>query len=223
MTELERALVELGRAVEFPTAPDLAARVRERLGPRRRALPRWALAVALVALAIGIAFAVPPARSAILRLFHIGGATVIRVETLPPAEERALAADLGTPESVAYGAAALGGRALVPPGTRRVYVFEHVVSMLVRGPVLLSELAVSDPGFLKKYTGANSVEGVEVGRYYGLWIEGRHVVVYPGAPARFAGNVLVWQREGLTLRLEGPKLRKDEALRIAESLREITR
>ena len=33
-------------------------------------------------LVVGIALAVPPARSAILRFFHIGSATVERVETL---------------------------------------------------------------------------------------------------------------------------------------------
>ena len=81
MTELERALVALGRELDFPPTPDLAAGVRERLGRRRRWRPALVV-LAVAAVAIGIAFAVPPARSAILRFLHLGTATIVRVETL---------------------------------------------------------------------------------------------------------------------------------------------
>src|SRR6266545_6426089 len=103
MTELERALVALGRELDFPVEPDLVAGVRARLerprfvlAPRRRAL---AFAVAVLVVAFGIAMAVPQARSAILRFFHIGGVTVEQVETLPRAENRPLVAGLGPPLS----------------------------------------------------------------------------------------------------------------------------
>src|SRR5919198_2053071 len=99
MTELERALLGLGEEIEFPPAPDLVPRVRERLEPRgfdlfarRNAV---AVALALLVVAFGIAMAVPQARSAILRFFHIGAATVERVETLPRAEQRPLTTGLG--------------------------------------------------------------------------------------------------------------------------------
>src|SRR6266508_2064507 len=87
MTELERALVALGQELDFPPEPDLVAAVRARLGERRRLAflpPRRALAfaVALIVVAFGIAMAVPQARSAILRFFHIGAVTVERVEAL---------------------------------------------------------------------------------------------------------------------------------------------
>src|SRR5438094_4252506 len=94
MTELERALVALGGELEFPPTPDFWPRVRERL-QRRRWMRPLVFAVALGALAIGIAMAVPPARSAILKFFHIGAATVERVETLPPAQTRPFATGLG--------------------------------------------------------------------------------------------------------------------------------
>src|SRR2546422_454294 len=94
MTELERALVALAREIDFPPEPDLRSRVRERIERKRFARP-LVLAVALLALAFGIAMAVPPARSAILRFFHIGAVTVEQVETLPAARERPLAAGLG--------------------------------------------------------------------------------------------------------------------------------
>jgi hypothetical protein len=224
MPELERALLELGRAVELPPAPDLAARLGDRLAPRRRRLPRWAVAAVVAALAVGIAFAVPQARSAILRVLHLGGATVVRVETLPPAEERALDAYLGRLSSASAAAQALGGRALLPPGARRVYVAGGIVSVPLEGNVLLSELSGRDPSILKKYAaGSASVEGATVDGAQGLWIESRHVVAFPRVPPRYAGNVLLWQRDGLTLRLEGPDLTLSAARKIAHDLVQITR
>src|SRR2546430_6865419 len=94
MTELERALVALGRELDIPGEPDLRSRVRERI--ERRSRHRHALVLALALLvAFGIALAVPPARSAILRFFHIGAVTIERVETLPPARDHPLVAGLG--------------------------------------------------------------------------------------------------------------------------------
>jgi hypothetical protein len=95
MTELERALVLLGRELDFPAEPDLPPRVRARIERKRRVRRTLVFAVALVVVAFGIAMAVPDARSSILRFFHIGSATVERVHTLPPARERPLAAGLG--------------------------------------------------------------------------------------------------------------------------------
>ena len=85
MTELERALVLLGRELDLPAEPDLRSRVRERIERKRRVRRALVFAVALVVVAFGIAFAVPEARSSILRFFHIGAATVERVDTLPAA------------------------------------------------------------------------------------------------------------------------------------------
>jgi hypothetical protein len=94
MTELERSLRLLGDAVAFPEAPDVSEAVQRRLEslrpeprrPRRRTL---VLAFALVALAVGAAMAVPPARTAILEFFGLRGATVQRVESLPPSPDPA--------------------------------------------------------------------------------------------------------------------------------------
>ncbi len=92
MTELERSLRLLGDAVAFPDAPDVSEAVQRRLEglrperrrPRRRTL---VLAFAVVAVAIGAAMAVPPARTAILEFFGLRGATVQRVESLPTVSE----------------------------------------------------------------------------------------------------------------------------------------
>src|SRR6266496_4044135 len=96
MTELERALLALGGELDFPPEPDLLPAVRARLARRRFGFrPALAFAVAVLLVAFGIAMAVPDARSAILRFFHIGSVTVERVETLPPAQQRPLASGLG--------------------------------------------------------------------------------------------------------------------------------
>jgi hypothetical protein len=103
MTELERALIQLGGGLAFPEAPDVSESVLARLrqpAPRRRGMSRRALvlAFAVLALAIGAALAVPPARTAILDFFGLRGATVQRVETLPTVPRPSQSAlDLGRP------------------------------------------------------------------------------------------------------------------------------
>ena len=93
MSELELALVDLGRHVEFPATPELAPRVRARVAEgvgRRPGMPRshWrrrtlAVALATLAVAVGAVMAVPQTRAAILEFFHLRGVTIERVEELP--------------------------------------------------------------------------------------------------------------------------------------------
>jgi hypothetical protein len=82
------------------------------------------------------------------------------------------------------------------------------------------------PEFLKKVAVMGMVEEVTVGGEPGYWFSGEpHFFTYVDAAGEFreeqtrlAGNTLIWQRGDLTLRLEG-ELPKDEAIRIAESMR----
>ena len=88
MTELERALVELGGRLDFPEAPDLVPAVRARLVERPRRIRRpsrrlLVIALAALAVAIGAAFAVPPARTAILEWLGLRGVRIERVSELP--------------------------------------------------------------------------------------------------------------------------------------------
>src|SRR5437899_11608372 len=111
MTELERALVALGRELDIPPEPDLRSRIAERI-ERRRPRHRRAAVLALALLsALGIALAVPPARSAILRFFHIGAVTIERVEPLPAARGGSLAPGLGPGRCLR----AAEGRPRLPP------------------------------------------------------------------------------------------------------------
>jgi hypothetical protein len=80
--------------------------------------------------------------------------------------------------------------------------------------------------FVKKLTNSGVLEEVTVAGQPGYWFSGDpHYFTYQRADGRFAdegtrlaGNALVWQRGEQTLRLEG-QLSKEEALRIAESMR----
>lgn len=239
MNELERRLLALGPEIELPSEPDLASAVLARLEERRQRPFPWrrvAVALSLVALAIAAAFAVPQARSTILRWFHLRGATVERVETLPPAVERSQAGGLGRPHSLEEAERIVGFDLALPPfeggGPKRVYVLDRaLVSVIVRtdgGPVLLSEYRWRHVEFLKKATvGETLIQPVRIDGDGGLWLEGpTHALTYLDRSGRFRqrrtirihGNVLLWVHGGLTLRLEG-KLTKPQALRLARAIR----
>lgn len=232
MSEIEERLVALGRELELPAEPDVAPRVLERLERRATPFP-WraaALAFAVLALAVGIAFAVPQARSAILRFFHLGGATVVRVEALPPALERSQAGGLGEPLPRAAAEDRVGFTLLLPPASGRVYVLgDSLASVLVRAygrPVLLSEFEAPRELLRKLVTGRTRVERVRVGGSPGLWLQGGpHVLQYldrrrglSEQPILIHGNVLFWTRGRLTLRLEG-ELTRGQALELARRIR----
>jgi len=210
MTELERDLRAL--RLDWPETPDVASRLE--LRPRRRLLvPALAFAVIL---AVAAAFAVPQSRSAILRFFHLRGVTVERVGTLPRAEERPLAAGLGSAIDDARAKIVLGGPFL-PAAHGTLYERDGIVSTLLPGPVLLSEFGA--PEYLKKFVTSN-VEWVKVApNVQGLWIAGEpHVVFFPGASPRLAGNVLVFATGTRTVRLEGHDLARDDALAKAREI-----
>jgi hypothetical protein len=221
LPELEQQLRALAAAIDWPETP----RLTPPLEARRRSRRPLVAAVSLVVLAVAVAFAVPPARSAILRFFHLGGVTIERVDVLPPAQERPLAASLGGPISAAEARAVLGQPFRLPTvaGTPQLYAQDTVVSTLLAAPepLLLSELQADGPFLLKKVVGTLSqVESADLGPdTMALWITGKpHVLFAPGAPPRLAGNVLLWSRGDLTYRLEGRQLDEDEALRLARQI-----
>jgi hypothetical protein len=231
VSSLEQRLQALGRELAFPPEPELASRAR--LGERRFAW-RWvALAAAVVAVALAAAFAVPGARTAILRWFHIEGATVERVETLPAAQERSSAGGLGRRVSLREAERLVGFRLLLPPLAAEppVYVLDDelaTVILRVDGrPVLLSEYGARDYALLKKSVGEKThVEPVRVAGEPGLWVEGPpHTLTYFSRSGQFRertvkihGNVLLWTHGPVTMRLEG-RISKPQALRVARRIR----
>ena len=244
MTELERALTELGARIEFPPTPDLASGVRARLARRPRRGPffqRRALAVALavLALAAATALAVPPARSALLRWLGIEGARIERVEELPPTPREPRFA-LGERVTLAEVRARAGFPVAAPSarGFERpdaVYFSRAVPGGMVSfvygrasAPRALVTQFLSEPGFpfiQKSATPETTIERIRVDGEPGYWLAGKpHTFVFRNARGvvqhgtlRLAGNTLVWQAGDVTLRLEGG-LTKAQALRVAESL-----
>jgi hypothetical protein len=239
MAELELELRRLGREVAWPETPELAGAVRRRIEapPERRFRPRTlAIALAILAVAVGAVFAVPPARTAILDWLGFGGVEVRRVAELPqvPSEGRLV---LGERVSLERARALAEHPVLVPDeaGFERpdaVYVDPFAPGRpvaLVYGPLGRPRLLVlqfrAAPLIEKALLGETRVEQVTVDGAPGLWMEGpRHEFFYRTLEQeamrdtqRLAGNTLLWTRGPLTLRIEGD-LSKAEAIRIAESM-----
>jgi hypothetical protein len=209
----------------------VSARVLDRLEGARRPFS-WrplAVALALVVVGVAIAFAVPPARSAILRLFHLGGASVVRVETLPPAVERSRTGGLGEPPTREAAERRVGFELVLPSAARRVYVLgDSLASVVVRAygrPVLVSEFPGQGQFLEKLVPGRTDVERLRVDGRPALWLEGApHVLQYfdrrrgfREEPILIRGNVLLWPRGPVTLRLEGA-LTRAQALELAHRL-----
>jgi hypothetical protein len=222
MPELDVALRELGRHVEFPPTPDVASAIRSRLQPRRMWRRPVAIALAVLVVAVGAVLAVPPARTAVLDWLGLRGVSIVRVDELPPtpAIERL---DLG--RKVTLEEAPLWLR--VPEDKPdSVYVGDGRVSLLWGTPdrvrLLLTEFR--GKAFIEKLIEPDvRVERVTVNGEAGVWLEEPHVVFFEDlrgrvrrSTGRLAGNTLLWQHGEVTLRLEGD-LSKEEALRIART------
>lgn len=233
MSRLERELRELGGALAWPETPDLAARVTAGLAappPRRPGRRRRvALAVALVIAASLAVLAVPPARTAVLDWLGIGGARVSIVDELPPVRTVPGLEILGDPVSLAEARGRAGFPFADPPedepepdqiravpGGRVSYVWregERLRLLVTQFPG-----SVGDPTLVKKLVGSGTstqqflLDGDEA-----LWLEGGpHVVLFvaPDGSVRddrgwLAGNTLLVDRDGVTVRVEGALTRRE--------------
>jgi hypothetical protein len=225
LPELELELRALGAQVQLPDERDLVPAIRARLTTTPRRYMHWqrvaVIAVLVLAVALGAAMAVPDARTAILRFFGLESVTIVRVSELPPAgPANVFNSD---PVTLEQAEQLLGFRPLLPdvgpPDAIRISRLADLVVIVYgrdRARLRLTEL---NYGAVEKFVlGPQRVERVRVGRYPGVWIEGRHVVQFAQGLPQLAGNTLLWEQAGLTLRLEG-RLTKEQALRIAESTR----
>jgi hypothetical protein len=227
MPDLERDLRDLAAAIDFPATPDLSTRVRGRLAERERV--RWyrwiAIAVAVAALAVAVGLAVPDARTAIFRFFHIGSVRITFVDRLPQVQPVG-PLDLGEPISPAEAPVGmLHSELLGAPDA--IYRSGDIVTLLYGTPervrLLVTQIPASGftPSVGKKLAATGThVEFVEIPESFGpgVWITGGpHLVTLPGGPARLASNTLIWQRGRLTVRVEGAETIA-QATRIAASL-----
>jgi hypothetical protein len=239
MTELERALLAVGRNLEVPVTPDLTAPVRRRLAEGRKPslFSRRLLVVALavLAVAVGAVLAVPQARSTIKDWLGIGSVTIRYVEDLPPVEQATAGLDLGEQMSLEESRERAGFRVRVPrvdgldDPPKVYYNAESSQVAFLYGSEERPKLLITQAdarGAIEKLVNLDVTERelvvVEPG-YAGVWLYGeKHAIFYPGTdheePFRLVGNALVFEIDGVTLRIEA-EISKDEALRIARSLR----
>jgi hypothetical protein len=230
MSELELRLSALRDELAWPETPRLEATfdpppVR---GPRVRRLA-LGFAILLAVLAGVLAFS-PGARSAFLEIFHLKGATVELVETLPQVEAQPI--DFGEQVSREEAERRVGFKLVDVGDPDAVFVRDTSVASLVYGPVEKPRLVLSQlrgavwEGMIKKLGGSGTrIEQVRVDGERGLFITGdQHFVMFlneNGAisdeQTYLAGTVLLWNRGPLLLRLEGD-LTQAEALELAKSV-----
>ena len=195
------------------------------------------LLVALVAVASGVIAASSGTRVALAQWLGLRGVVIVYRPTplaprlpaagtgLPLGQRILLPAlpDINTPDAIYMGELASGGRVTLVyrarPGLPRAattgvgLLLIEIPDGLPRGAVILG----------KGLDAGTRLETVTVAGVPGYWLSGRpHRLFYTDAQGnghalRLAGNVQLWQRGGVTLRLESA-LSKDAALRIAASV-----
>lgn len=239
MSELERALLAVGRELDFPATPDLTGSVRRRLAEGRRPslFSRRALVVALAVLVVaaGAVLAVPQARSTIKDWLGIGNVTIRYVEELPSVGKATGELELGERVSLDEARERAAFTVLVPrvndlDDPPKVYFREvdQQVAFLYGSEedpkLLITQAGVG--GAVEKLVNLSATDtelvAVEPG-VAGVWLSGaKHGLYYPGAdheePFRLVGNALIFETSGgVTVRIEA-EISRDEALRIARSL-----
>lgn len=242
MSELHDRLTALGAGTRWPQPPDLVPRVRAAIAdaaapqPRRGRLPvafarppAAVLAGALLALFVaGLLAAAPGVRSALLRTLGLQHAQVTRVYH-PPSTTLGTRLELGKRSTLAPAQKRAGFRLRRPAALgapEEVYMYRGAVTCVYRmttGRLIhFQQVRGSTAPYIRKY--ARTFRRVDVAGAPGLLVKGPHVMLYdqrPGGPreqaSRLAKTALLWERDGLLLRLEAD-LPENEMLRIARSV-----
>ncbi len=227
MSKLEQELRGLACSL-FPSTPDVWDAVRRATRRRRYRLP---LTVAVAALVLTVALAVPPARSSLLELFHLDGVAVVRIDELPQ-----LTADIarqhGTPTTLGRAQQLVPFAIVGPKSDTPIAVFVGADMppqvVLVYGDRRRPRLIVSEfkpccgqDSVTKEVPNLAIVEGVTVDGVRGLWVAGRHIT-RTSQSRRLAVNVLIWQKRDIIFRLEG-LMTLERALALAKTLEPVTR
>jgi hypothetical protein len=192
---------------------------------------RWrSVVAALTALIVGLSLA-PPVRAGVGELFGFSGVIVQRSPGPGPGTAPPPPAAHGLTLEQARGLIGFAPRvpaALGPPAGVEVSADRRVLSLSWPdgrgGFVRLDEFGGrTQPAFWK--TVHDKVDYVRVGDRDGVWFRSAHEVVVLDAqgnehhePPRLAGPTLVWEHDGITLRLEGART-LPAALSIGASVR----
>jgi hypothetical protein len=244
VNELERTLLAVGRDLDVPETPDLVPAVLTRLEPRSEGAARpfgrreLAIAFAVVLLAaLAAVLAVPEARSALLRVLHLGGERIELVDELPTADDALDESTLGTRVTLeeARSRAGFPLREIDDPPDRVYLLGDRPTVWFVYGPpgdvhLLVSQtphLVVDHDLIVKKAAGpGTTIEETEVDGSPAFFLSGDpHLLLLFDDngevitdSTRLAENVLIWQDDNRAFRLEGD-FSMDEAVELGESLR----
>lgn len=238
---LEAALRDLGTRLDVPESRDLSAAVLARLDerPRRgrwRPVHRVIAAAVAAALALATAMVVSPTvRAAVYDLLRIGGVEIHENQPAPvtpvPSVDPPLPGERDVSLDEARAAADFPLQVpadLGPPATVRLIDDGRVVSMAfgsAHGQIRLDQFDGGLDPMFAKFARAQDVKYVTVYGTTAFWVDRPHIVIYTGRDgtlhqesARLAANTLIWEKNGITYRVEG-ELTEDQAIGIAESLR----
>ena len=214
-----------------PSDQALDLRTRLESSPVSRTGHRWIPVTALILILVAsLLLFSPTAREAVADLLGVAGIEV-RFEPVP-AEVVGAELDLGQAVTLEEAAEAVDFELSVPgslgppdgvflsdrPSSGRVTMaWESGEALPASGDtgigVVYSQFALElaeEADFVKSVMPDTSVRAVEVGTVIGLWIEGApHLISYEDAAGnrveeetRLAGNVLMWESDGVTHRLE---------------------
>jgi hypothetical protein len=201
--DLIRELELLGAEVEWPPTPAFTPRAAPAPAPPARRRPRRAL---VIAIALGV-LALAAGALAATGVIHFGGATITRVDTLPPVD-RAPRLALGTPITLPEARRILPFT--LPPRLAHpdaVYTRDSTINLLyLRDGKPHAILTVFREGraILDKLVATSTkIRRVRVNRAPGLYVPDAHVVdfLYGGEP-RLSQPTLLWVDGNLTYRLE---------------------
>jgi hypothetical protein len=241
VSALEQQLVALGRVLDVPEPPDVAPRVLAEIAAARRPAPKrrrlvLALAAVLVAALLAV-LAIPDARSALLDFFQIGAERIELVDDLPEVSSPPdLELMLGNRVSLDEARRSASFDLLeLEEEPDAVYVGERGTVWFLYGRPEAARLLVAqtprvapdEAYFVKKLVpSGTNVERVSVRGEPAYFLSGEpHLLLLVDElgleipeTARLARDVLVWEEDGRTVRLEG-ELTRTQALELAESLR----
>jgi hypothetical protein len=224
------------------TAPRRFGFVREVASPRIGRYRPGLVAAAVIVMGLTLTLVISPqAREAVADFIGIGGVRIGYGEQAPSARPDAAAKlDLGPRTTLAAAEQRVGFDVKLPDmlglGSPSVHITEPpeggVVSLFYddvisgRGDLLITQFEADlDGGFFKKlvFDGAE-LRNVTVRGQPGYWLRGAHYFYYFDEfgsqyeeSVRLAANVLLWEEDGITYRIEG-KFGPTLALEIAESL-----
>jgi hypothetical protein len=228
-------LRSLAEVIDVPEPASVAARVladpRVDRQARRpgRALPAWPRIAIGVAAVLAVVLVFPAPRHAIASLLGLGGTSITVVDELPTA------VSAGRPPGESVGldeVGALAGFQLLVPDVRPDEVVVDlgapapIVTLLFGDRLVITEFArpLQAEVLEKSVLATSVVEEVLVDGDEGYWIVGEHVLTYlddVGAPRevppRLVANTLLFEREGVTVRIETAGS-LEEALAVAASL-----